>query len=132
MKKGREARTHRLTVRLPERLHQALVPIAEDDSRSVSDWIVVTLAQSIATYDAKDPVHARREIEVPRRRRRTVSKKEYREKTLIIRIPPTLHTALVEVAEAEQRSISLWVSGALERAIAERAVLRTLHEDREQ
>lgn len=94
-----------------------MVPIAAEDSRYVSDWIVVTLEHAIATYDPTDPYH-RHDLRGNR------TKKEYREQRLIFRVPASLHHALVEVAEREDRSISRWISNALERAIAERAALK--------
>jgi hypothetical protein len=51
--KRQEPRDHRMMVRIPTSLWQALKRVAAEDERSISDWIVVTLQEAIAKRDHK-------------------------------------------------------------------------------
>lgn len=92
---------------MSEQLYAALLPVAEADSRYVSDWIVVTLEHALATYDPDAPPY-RPEDGDPLDHRLTV------------RIPPTLLSALEVVAGRDAAGIARWIRGVLERTIKQR------------
>lgn len=111
VRKGREASTHRLTVRLPPLLYAAVLPLAERDRRSLSDWIRLTLEQAIAAHDPLAPLY----------RFVTTYDKEARDHRLTLRITPSLRRALGEVAGNDARSISRWIGSVLERTVLARS-----------
>jgi len=49
--RGQEPRDHKLTTRIPTSLWLALKRVAKEDDRSLSDWIVTTLTEVIASRD---------------------------------------------------------------------------------
>lgn len=51
--KRTEPRKHRMMIRIPISLWQALKRVAAEDERSLSDWIVVTLQEAVAKRDRK-------------------------------------------------------------------------------
>jgi len=51
--KRQEPRDHRMMIRIPTSLRQALKRVAAEDDRSISDWIVVTLQAAIAKRDKR-------------------------------------------------------------------------------
>lgn len=105
MSQGRELLTHRLTVRLPGRVFEAMKRVAEEDRRTVSNWIVKTLERAVAVRD-DDPIVRWR------RGGGTVDKR------LTLRIKRSLYVKLIAAAEIDKCGLAEWVTIMLERALA--------------
>jgi len=110
--KGREPRPARITIRLPLRLYEALLPIANEDHRWVSEWIAVTLQHAIDTYDPSQSTP----VVVDKRRGTQVTTR------IQVGVSLALREALRTVAGQDARSISQWVTVVLEKAVSDRKV----------
>ena len=51
--KHSDPRDHRMMIRIPTKLWEALKRVAAEDERSISDWIVTTLSEAIAKRDRR-------------------------------------------------------------------------------
>lgn len=109
VKKGREPRLHRLTLRVPVRIHDAIVPVATEDGRYVSDWIVVVLQQAVAQHDPTRPIVLS-----------TWWRRNQEQVRLTVRTPVSLRDALEKIAGRD--NITRWVIPVLEQALRNRGV----------
>ena len=113
MSQGRDKKLHRQTVRMPEELYSELVKIAEQDQRTVSDWIVVTVDRVVRETE---PVttHPKKSWERFR--------PWHTDKRLTVRMSTSTADAVRKIAGTDSKSISLWIARAVQHAIEARGV----------
>lgn len=53
MAKGKEKRTHRLSMRLPESLHKRLRTASETDRRTMADFAIIAIERALDEFEAE-------------------------------------------------------------------------------